>query len=64
MKPGLKPLEEFFRDPALSVACVLLIVVSIAWLIVAPAIARNLRRAEVARRAYDPERHLWDFPPP
>jgi hypothetical protein len=37
-------LEEFARDPLLTVACVLLIVVSIAWLVVARRISRSLRR--------------------
>lgn len=63
MEGGLRPLEEFFRDPVLSVACVLLIVVSVGWLIVAPLIAQNLRRA-LDRRSYDPQKDLWDVPPP
>jgi hypothetical protein len=36
-------LEEFVRDPLLTVACVLLIVVSIEWLVVTRRIARRLR---------------------
>jgi hypothetical protein len=40
-----RPLDEFVRDPALTVACVLLIVVSIAWVVVARMIWVNLRRA-------------------
>jgi cell division protein FtsX len=51
---ALKPLEEFVSDPALTVACVLLIVVSIAWVLVARLIWLNLKRAafrsEVAPR--------------
>jgi hypothetical protein len=47
---ALRPLEEFVRDPALTVACVLLIVVSMAWVVVARLIYVNLRRAESARR--------------
>jgi Tfp pilus assembly protein PilX len=42
---ALRPLEEFVRDPALNVACVLLIVVSIAWVVVSRLIYANLRRA-------------------
>jgi hypothetical protein len=40
-----QPVEEFARDPALTVAAVLLIVVSIAWIVVARMIWINLRRA-------------------
>ena len=46
---ALRPLEEFVSDPALTVACVLLILVSVAWVVVARMIWINLRRA--ARRA-------------
>jgi hypothetical protein len=42
---ALRPLEEFVRDPSLTVACVLLIVVSIAWVVVSRLIYANLRRA-------------------
>jgi hypothetical protein len=42
---ALKPLEEFVRDPALTVACVLLIVVSVAWVVFSRLIYGNLRRA-------------------
>jgi hypothetical protein len=42
---ALRPLEEFVRDPALTVACVLLIVVSVAWIIVSRLIYSNLSRA-------------------
>lgn len=44
---ALRPLEEFVRDPALTVACVLLILVSTAWVVVARMIYRNLRHVEV-----------------
>jgi hypothetical protein len=51
---ALRPLEEFVRDPALTVACVLLIVVSVAWIVVSRLIYSNLSRAawkaEAARR--------------
>ncbi|HZA39286.1 MAG TPA: hypothetical protein VFA00_01530 [Actinomycetota bacterium] len=43
--PLAQPVEEFARDPALTVAAVLLIVVSLAWIIVARMIWINLRRA-------------------
>ena len=46
MQPPLaQSVEEFARDPALTVAAVLLIVVSLAWIIVARMIWINLRRA-------------------
>jgi cell division protein FtsX len=48
---GLRPLEEFVRDPFLTVACVLLIAVSIAWLVVSRLIYANLRRAAVKEQA-------------
>ncbi|CAN5666127.1 hypothetical protein BH18ACT15_BH18ACT15_01710 [soil metagenome] len=36
---------ELARDPLLTVACVLLIAVSLAWIVVAMAINRRLKRA-------------------
>jgi len=45
LPPAAQPIEEFARDPALTVAAVLLIVVSIAWIVVARMIWINLRRA-------------------
>jgi hypothetical protein len=52
-----EPLDEFVRDPALTVACVLLIVVSIAWIVVARMIWINLRRAAArAERGARPAR--------
>jgi hypothetical protein len=61
-----EPLDEFASDPVLSVACVLLIVVSIAWIIVARSISRNLRRndrlsQQSGQRA---PRDVWKTPPP
>lgn len=47
---ALRPLEEFVRDPALTVACVLLIVVSLAWVVVSRLISANLRRAAWKRQ--------------
>jgi hypothetical protein len=56
---ALRPLEEFVRDPSLTVACVLLIVVSVAWVVVSRLIYANLRRAAwkeqvAARRSPQP----------
>lgn len=57
---ALKPLEEFVSDPALTVACVLLIIVSVAWVVVARLIWLNLKRAavriEAPRRRRAPRR--------
>jgi hypothetical protein len=39
---------EFAREPILTVACVLLIVVSIAWIVVSRMIVRQLKRYEKA----------------
>lgn len=40
---------EFARDPILTVACVLLIVVSISWIVVSRMIVRQLKRYEEAQ---------------
>ena len=40
---------EFARDPILTVACVLLIVVSISWIVVSRMIVHQLKRYEAAR---------------
>jgi hypothetical protein len=63
---------ELARDPALTVACVLLVVVSIGWVVVSRLIVRNLKkgllRQEMAerRRVGDirPPRDIWSEPPP
>jgi ATP/ADP translocase len=62
----VEPFEEFVRDPALTVACVMLIVVSVAWVVVAHRISRNFREAD---RAAGPAprakgaRRVWKKPP-
>jgi hypothetical protein len=60
-----EPLDEFAGDPVLSVACVLLIVVSVAWIIVTRAISRNLRQDD--RRPQQSGGHtardVWKNPP-
>ena len=38
-------LEEFLRDPTLTVACVLLIVVSFAWIVVSRTMVRRIKRS-------------------
>lgn len=62
-------LGELFRDPALTVACVLLIVVSVGWVIVSRLIVRRLKKAalkgqHIARRdIVQPPRDIWSYPP-
>lgn len=62
--------EEFLNDPILTVACVLLIVVSIGWIIVSRLVSRNMRRARLRRLdppktgEYEPPRDVWAEPPP
>jgi len=64
-----RALEELFRDPVLTVACVLLIVVSVGWIAITRLIVRLLKRAargggpvpriDVVR----PPRDIWSYPP-
>ena len=62
---------EFARDPVLTVACVLLIVVSAGWVVITRLISRNLRRAllrrqQAERRVRGPvrtSRDIWSEPP-
>lgn len=65
---------ELVRDPALTVACVLLVFSSMAWIVGSRLIWRNLkrgaaRRAEAerrraSRRAPAAPRDIWKEPPP
>ena len=55
-------LAEFTQEPLLSVAAVLLIVVSIGWIVVARLISRELRRVG-QRRGPVGEKDMWDVPP-
>jgi hypothetical protein len=64
----VEPFEEFVRDPVLTVACMLLIVVSIAWVVVVRRIARNLReadrhRAKTKAGKKQESRNVWKEPP-
>jgi ABC-type Fe3+ transport system permease subunit len=60
---------EFAREPILTVACVLLIVVSIAWIVVSRMIVRQLKRYDKAlaqpRRGRPTQRtrKAWDQGP-
>ena len=63
-----QPLGEFLTDPILTVACVLLIVVSVGWIVVWRRILKDMRRAAVRRRrpppgAVRPARDIWAYPP-
>lgn len=66
---GRHPLVEFMRDPSLSVACVLLIVVSLGWVIVTRLIVHRMKRAarkgirNPATDAVRPARDVWSMPP-
>jgi hypothetical protein len=65
--------QEFVREPALTIACVLLVVVSIAWIVVARMISKNVRRSatlrsqaqrrESAPKPPRPPRDIWSEPP-
>ncbi|MGH2821058.1 MAG: hypothetical protein ACRDJ5_10445 [Actinomycetota bacterium] len=59
--------EELARDPVLTVACALLILVSVAWVVTTRIIAREVRRAAMRRRRSSrrarPPRDIWGSPP-
>ena len=64
-----RDIGELFADPALTVACVLLIVVSVGYVVVTRLIVRRLKKA--ARRGRrgaridivrDPK-DIWSYPP-
>ncbi|HEX2295485.1 MAG TPA: hypothetical protein VHN37_09270 [Actinomycetota bacterium] len=64
----VQPREEFAQDPLLTVASVLLIVVSIGWIVVSRLVSRNLRKtAAQAKRQKKgtprPPRDIWAGPP-
>jgi hypothetical protein len=62
----VQPLEE---DPLLTVASVLLIVVSVGWILVSRLISRNLRKTATLAQARKkkgtvrPSRDIWSDPP-
>lgn len=66
----VQPLDEFVQDPLLTVASVLLIVVSFGWIVVSRLVSRNLRKAAAARERGDkkkgsvkPAKDIWAGPP-
>ena len=60
---------ELFKDPALTVACVLLIVVSIGWILVSRMIVHRMKKAarrgqRLAQRDFlQNPRDIWSYPP-
>jgi hypothetical protein len=61
-----RPLREFLTDPTLTIACVLLIVVSIGWVVVWRLIIRAMKKAAsrgVSSEAPQNPRDIWAFPP-
>ena len=59
--------DEFFEDPVLSAACLLLILVSIAWILIVRRVGRRLdqaaRAADVKVDRIRPPRDIWAAPP-
>ena len=68
-REGKRPLVEFMRDPSLTVACVLLVVVSIGWVVVTRLILHKMKRAarrgvrSAATEAIRPAKDVWSLPP-
>ena len=66
---AVDPFDEFIQEPALSVAAILLIVVSIAWIVMARLITRQMKKAAYramdakGRRKAKPARDIWSSPP-
>lgn len=69
MAATARDIGELFADPALTVACVLLIVVSVGWVVVTRIHVRRLKKAarrgvrvariDVVREPKD----IWSYPP-
>ncbi len=57
--------QEFLGDPSLTVACVLLIVVSIGWVVITRIIARRFKKAllRADREARRTTTDIWSTPP-
>ncbi|MGH2753687.1 MAG: hypothetical protein ACRDLB_04575 [Actinomycetota bacterium] len=66
---AVDPFDEFIEEPLLSVAAVLLIVVSIAWIVMARLITREMKKAAYrsmdakSKRKVKPARDIWSAPP-
>ncbi len=65
----LDPLEEFTKDPILTVACVMLIVVSLGWIVISRLIVHNVKKAQkkaknpTKKGEVKPARDVWKAPP-
>ena len=68
-REGKGQLVEFMRDPSLTVACVLLVVVSVGWVVVTRLILHKMKRAAkrgariAAAEAIRPAKDIWSIPP-
>lgn len=68
-REGKPPLLEFMRDPLLTVACVLLVVVSVGWVVVTRLIVHRMKRAAIrgvrsaATETIRPAKDIWSIPP-
>ena len=59
-------LREFLTDPTLTIACVLLIVVSVGCVMVWRSILRSMKRAVIRGLPVEPvkaPRDIWAYPP-
>ncbi|MFP5299283.1 MAG: hypothetical protein ACLGHL_09890 [Actinomycetota bacterium] len=62
-------LAELTEDPLLSVAAVMLIVVSVGWIAISRMITREIRRQALRRRRSSTtkkpskDRDIWSYPP-
>jgi hypothetical protein len=57
--------SEFSREPILTVACIMLIGVALAWVVLSRMIAHQLKRADrpALRRRSKRGTRVWDEPP-
>jgi hypothetical protein len=66
---AVDPFAEFLQEPVLSVAAVLLIVVSVGWIIMSRLITRAMKKAAYRamtnkeRKRAKPARDIWNSPP-
>ena len=47
-------IDEFVSDPVLTVACVLLVAVSVGWILTSRAITKNMKRAAARQQSRRP----------
>jgi hypothetical protein len=66
---AVDPFAEFIEEPVLSVAAVLLIVVSVAWIVMSRLITHEMKKAahralkKDSTRKAKPSRDIWSSPP-